>query len=308
MLSDFDPFTVGWLIQRHIEDKEQPGSRRLGASHLYTLRRLQRSAIASKKHDQIRPTDFIEHCKARRASGAKPQTVNHDMTYLSSILKYAFEILDWSEIGFAAYRRAKSQLVKEQLIGTAQARDRLPADEEIVRLRALFEEQNEHPRTKIDMALVMDAELATGRRISELCRIERQHVNVEKRTCKLYNLKNPRGKGHNAEFALIEGAWELFERRLREIPDRPDARLFPFNPKSCGARYTQAKNQLGIEGLHMHDNRAECFVRLLDKGYSALQVRKGVSLHLNPNTFENVYARIKPEDLHKGPAAPRAEE
>jgi hypothetical protein len=41
------------------------------------------------------------------------------------------------------------------------------------------------------------------------------------------------------------------------------------------------------------------------KGYSPLQVRKGVSLHSDPNSFD-IYARITAEDLHKGPAANQA--
>lgn len=307
---EFKDGTVAWLIEKYIADRMRPGSRGLGGSHICTLRKEQRAPIGSKLFAKLRPIDFIEHCKDRISSGVLPQTVMQDMTYLSGVLKYGFEILelDGAKEACDAYKKAKPQLLREQLIGKANQRDRLPKTEELFHLRALFTEQNQRKKNKIDMLLVMEAELVTGRRISELCRIERQHVNVEKRTCWVYNLKNAKGKGYHAEFALIEGAWELFERRLSEVPNHPQARLFPFMSTSCSARYTQAKNILepicpGIITLRMHDNRAQCFVRLLDKGYSALQVRKGISLHRNPNTFENVYARIKAEDLHNGPRA-----
>lgn len=297
--------TVAWLIAEWVSQRTRPGSRGIGDSHRCVLRLLQRLEIGKKMFAKLRPIDFIEHCKDRIAGGVLPQTVMQDMTYLSGVLKYAFEILELpgAEETCKAYKKAKPQLIREQLISKSNRRDRLPTPDELARLRAHFTTENARKLNKIDMVLVMDAELVTGRRISELCRIERQHVNVEKRTCMVYNLKNAKGKGYHAEFALIEGAWELFERRLREIPDSPDAKLFPFKSKSCSARYTMAKTVLKIVGLRMHDNRAECFVRLLDKGYSALQVRKGVSLHRNPNTFENVYARIKAEDLHNGPKA-----
>lgn len=306
LLSDFREDSLAWLIQKAIDESHQPGGRAFGLSKGYTLRRLQKAPITAKIHTALKPTDFIDHCKARRAAGALPQTIQQDMTYLSGILKHAFEIWEMPNAGLLAYKKAKPELDKQQLIGKSEPRIRLPAEEELAQLRAYFTEQNENPRTKIDMVTVMDAELLTGRRISELCRIERQHVNVEKRTCWVYNLKNAKGKGYHAEFALIEGAWELFERRLAAVPINPQARLFPWAAKSCGIRYTLAKNALGIKGLHMHDNRALCFVRLLDKGYSSLQVRKGISLHRNPNIFENTYARIKAESLHDGPAAERA--
>ena len=302
----YAPDSIADWIERFIADRSQPGWRMIGVSQKYTLLRVQRSPIGGKHHAELKAVDFLSHCKARVAAGVKPQTVMQDMTYLSGVLKYAFEIweIDTSEVALKAYRKAVPQLKREQLIGKSHPRTRLPSDDEEDRLRSYFAQPPKKPRKDvIDMVLVMDGELTTGRRISELCRIERQHVNVEDRTCWIYNLKNAGGKGYHAEFALIEGAWELFDRRLKEIPDEPTARLFPYNPKSCGAKYTLAKKALGIEGLRMHDNRAECFVRLLEKGYSETQEQKGVSLHKGDGkVLRDTYLRIKAKDLHRGPA------
>lgn len=308
----FKEGSVSWLIEKFMIDMAKPGSRQLGDSRICTLRRLQRLPIGAKQHEALKPVDFIDQCKELIADPdrpVKPQTVNQYMTAIVGVLKYAAEVLELPDAGLNAYNKTKKRLMKDQLIGKSERRERLPTDEEIAILRAHFAEQNKRPKNEIDMVVVMDAELVTGRRIGELCRIERQHVDVVKRTCMIYNLKNSKGKGFHAEFALIEGAWELFEQRLAVISQHPEARLFPFNSHSCSARYTEAKKDLRklhpgmFENLRMHDNRAECFVRLLDKGYSSLQVRKGVSLHRNPNTFENVYARIKAVDLHNGPVA-----
>ncbi len=305
--------TFAWLIEKFIDERGKPGGRSIGVSHMYTLRRLQEAPIGAKQHDKLKPIDFIDHCKARRAAGVMPQTINQDMTYASGVLKYAFEVWEMPEDGLKAYKRAKPVLNREQLIGKSTPRDRLPTQEELDLLRAHFEKQNARKRNQIDMVKVMEAELKTGRRISEICRIERQHVNVEERTCWVYNLKNSKGKGFHAKFALIEGAWELFERRLAEIPNHPEARLFPWNPKSCGARYTMAKHELQQEhpdlfkNLRMHDNRAKCFVVLmLDKGYSAEQVQKGVSLHRGDGkVLRETYLRITATDLHRGPSGSR---
>jgi integrase len=312
--SQYREGSVRWLIEKFIDERGKPGGREIGVSQLYTLRRIQDAPIALKQYDKLKPIDFIDHCKARKAGGTKPQTIMQDMTFLSGVLKYAFEVWEMSEDGLKAYKRAKPQLVREQLIAKSEPRTRLPEDEELDLLRALFTKQNLRKRNKIDMVEVMEAELKTGRRISEICRIERQHVNVAERTCWVYNLKNSKGKGFHAEFALIEGAWEFFEHRLAVIPNHPEARLFPWNHKSCGARYVMAKNELRKEhphlfnNLRMHDNRAECFVRLLDKGYSAEQVQKGVSLHKGDGkVLRETYLRIKAADLHRGPAALRAQ-
>lgn len=307
----YAPGTIADWIEKYIFDRSKPGGRQIQYSHACSLKTVRRGNIGPIHHTALKAVDLLDHCKARIASGTKPQTVAHDIGYLGGVLKYAMEIweIPTAEQAYKAYKKALPQLKREQLIGKSQPRDRLPTDEELAQLRGLFQEQ--HARNAalphagyIDMELVMDAELVTGRRISELCRIERQHVNVEDRTCWIYNLKNAGGKGYHAEFALIEGAWELFERRLAEIPAAPTARLFPFNPKSCGAKYTIAKNTLGIVGLRMHDNRAACFTRLLDRGYSAIQVQKGVSLHKGDGKMlRDHYLRIKAKDLHRGPAS-----
>jgi hypothetical protein len=42
-------------------------------------------------------------------------------------------------------------------------------------------------------------------------------VDVAKRTCWVYDLKNPKGKGESAEFPLLGRAWEIVAERMREI-------------------------------------------------------------------------------------------
>lgn len=295
--------TVAWLIEKFIREKSMPGRRAIGPSQRYTLRLVQRSPIGKVMATKLKAMDYVQHCAERRAAGVKAATTKQDITFLNVVLRYAEEAWEMEGVNLNAWKKAKRQLEAEQLIGKSSPRTRLPEDEELERLRAYFAERNKNVRTKVDMVLVMDAELITGRRISELCRIERRHVNVEKKTCLIENLKNSKGKGYHGEFALIEGAWELFERRLAAIQNEPGALLFPFNTRSCVAAYVEAKKRLGIQGLRMHDNRARCFTDLLGKGYSVIQVQKGVSLHKGDGkVLQETYMRIKAEDLHRGPA------
>lgn len=306
MLSDFKEGSVAWMIQKYIDEKSRPGRRPMGHSQKCTLRLVQRLPIGKVMGAALKPIDFIDHCAARIAGAypgkraVKPPSAKQDMTFLVVVLRHAKDIWELPGVNLLSWDKARPQLLREQLIGKSIPRDRLPTDEELARLRAYFAEGKKNPRTKIDMPLMMDAELLTARRVSELTRIERQHVNVAEHTCWIYDLKNSKGKGVHAQFALIEGAWELFEQRLAIIPNEPTARLFPFNSHSVSAKYTAAKHELGIEDLRMHDNRAECCVRLLDKGYTFEQVQKGISLHLGDGkVLRTTYARIKAEDVVK---------
>lgn len=298
--------TIAAACLWRIEEAKKPGARALGGSLFYTLGRLAREEIGSKALP-LKPNDLVDHGRARIHAGVKPTTVNGDMTAIGSTLRDYVDAHELPAEWLNALTVGKRRMGKEQLIGSSHARERLPLLEEIDLLRKRFAEQNLHKRCRTDMVVVVDAELLTGRRISELCRIERRHVNVEKRTCWVYDLKNSKGKGYHGEFALIEGAWELFEERLALIPNEPTARLFPFNSKTCSQRYTLAKKRLQLTypnlfiDLRMHDNRAAAFVRLLRKGYTVEQIQKGVSLHKNNKTLVGHYLRIKAADLHDGP-------
>jgi integrase len=138
---------------------------------------------------------------------------------LRTIVRDYVEAEELPQDAILAFTKARRKLDQEQLIGKSAQRDRLPTPEEIRLLNAEFAKQNDHPRTTTDMVLVVRTELATGRRISEVCRIERQHVNVDKRTCWIYDLKNSKGKGYNAEFALLgERRSVVYSRRATTCP------------------------------------------------------------------------------------------
>lgn len=301
MLSDFREGTVGWMIQKRIEESRQPGSRQLGLSHEYTFRALQKAPIAAKLHSALKPLDFIEHCKARRATGALPQTVLTDMVTLSGLLRYATEVWEMPDTALAAYKKAKPQLVKQQLIGRSSSRDRRPTQDELDRLFAYYDEQAKNPRTKIPMRAIIEFSLLSARRISETCRIRWDDIDVEKRTCLVRDLKSPSGKGVNDSFPLLGRAWDIVQAQ----PRRSD-RIFPYRWKSASISYTTAKNRLGIKGLHLHDNRRDCISRMFEQGYNVPEVAK-LSLHRNPTVLLKTYTALKPEDLHRGPAAKRAQ-
>ena len=298
----YAPGSVAALLEAFVAERNQPGARGLGLSHAYTLRMLQRSSIGGKLVGELRAVDYLNHCKARKAAGTQPQTIAQDMTYLSGALKYAFEIWERpeAEAGLDAYRKAKPQLIKEQLIAKSMPRDRRPTQDELDRLLAYFSQAPKKSRGDIiPMVPIVKFSYLTARRISETCRITWADLNHEKRTCVVRDLKNPKGKGFHDEFPLLGEAWDIVMAQ-----PRTGARIFPFNPKSCGAKYTLAKNALGIEGLHLHDNRREAVSRLFEQGFSVPEVQK-MSLHKNATILLKNYTALKPEHLHLGPASKR---
>jgi hypothetical protein len=80
---------------------------------------------------------------------------------------------------------------------------------------------------------------------------------------------------------------------LAEIPNEPTAKTVPVQFQNVQPALHAREEEIAegapgpLQELRMHDNRAECCVRLLDKGYSPLQVTKGVSLHLDIKTMTN---------------------
>lgn len=302
-LDDFKDGSVGWLLQKLIEERSLPGARRMGDSHASVMRLLQRAAIGAKPFATLRPVDFLDHGKKRRASGVQPPTIMQDMTFLSGTLKYAFEIweLPGAEAAYAAYRKAKPQLVREQLIGKSQPRDRRPTQDELDRLLALAAQEDARPMNQIKMVPIIKFSYLTARRISETCRLRWADVNHEKRVCLVRDLKNPKGKGFHDEFPLLGEAYDIVMAQPRLTND-PAERIFPFLSHSCSARYTLMKRTLGIKNLRLHDNRREAISRLFEQGYNVPEVSK-VSLHRNPAILLRTYTSLKAEDLHKGPAA-----
>jgi len=312
-LEDFKEGTVAWVLQKYYDEWR----RRIGTSQMYTIRMLQsRSPLAKKMAENLKPADIIAHCQwrikqpVRRGSEktVQPQTIGQDITYLRVALDYASSGWDMPEITAKAIEDAMPKLVKFGLVSKSRPRDRRPAKEEFKRLEDYFKAQNEHWRTEIPMDVIQEFQVWSARRISETCRILFVDVNEEKRTVIVRDMKDPKKKkGNDVEVPLLGRAWEIVAPRLQAWKERGSPaheRVFPYNSKSVGARYTAAKKELGIKNLRLHDLRREAASRLFEAGYSVQEVML-VTGHKTPMMLLRVYTKLKPEDLHAGPAAKR---
>ena len=296
--------TLAWLIEKYIVEMNglagNPPVRPLGVSHMYSLRRIQREPIGQKLAAELTKHDIIEHAKWRRLTvGAA--TVGQDVIFINGVLKYAPSAwADCSDISEAPVAAAKPFMSKHGLIAKSAPRDRRPTQEEIGRLVAYFEEQNRFHGTVIDMAKVAVWQVRSGRRISETCRLLWEDWDRENHTILVRKMKDPRRRNKSKVVALPNEAQAMLEEMwLTRNPEEP--RIFPYHSKSCSARYTLAKKDLGIDGLRLHDSRRECGSRLVEEqGYTPSQAIL-VTGHETVAIFERTYLRQKPELFKLGP-------
>lgn len=312
----FDEGTVSWVIERYIRYMNGWGDakahRELGQSHEYTLRRIQRSPIGKVIAKDLTKADVIAHMKMRQAEGIKPQTANQDYTYLAGALKYAGSEPTWGCDGVSArpLEDAKPYLNTNNLTSKSTPRERRPQPEEIKQIEALAAESNARAGTFIDMVKFARWQIASGRRLSESCRITWRDWDYATHTMLVHKMKDPKNRNKTKRVALTDEAQDMLLEMAWTMNEKPETwsnqerRIHPYNAKSVGAKYTTLKKRAGIPDLHLHDLRAECCTRLVEKGYTPAQAIL-VSGHETTAIFERTYMRMNPENFRLGPISQR---
>lgn len=296
--------TLGQLIGRFIEEMDGANGklavRRLGDSHRWTLRRLQRD-IGHVVAQEWKKQDVIAFARSRRET-VLPGTVTQDLTYLFGVLSYAPSAWeDCEEISAAAITAAKPFLIKHQLVGKSVPRERRPQPEEIERLLDYFKTPPRRGKQRtLDMVGMTLWQLYSGRRVGESCALLWEDWNREDQTILVRKMKDPKGRKKSKLVALPIEA-QAYLVALSEVRDPSEPRIFPFNKKSVCAAYTHAKKILGIVNLHLHDSRRDCGTRLVeDKGYTPAQAIL-VTGHETVHVFERTYLKQKPKLFKLGP-------
>lgn len=282
--------SVAWVLERYYREFKE----RIGLSQMYTIRRMQKSPhIGPRVALKLVKSNIFDHAKMRLEQDVKPQTINQDMTYLRVALKYAGSAWEDCEgISDAAIVAALPFMKSQGMISKSTPRDRLPEEQEIALLRAFFRKQAQHANTKQPMELLMDWQIASGRRIGETCKLLWEDWDRENQTIlvrKMKANKNPRSVALTNEAQAMLVA--LYEKR-----DPAEPRIFPHNDKSVGASFTRAKNELGIKDLRLHDCRAKCYTSMREKGITAAAAIL-VTGHKGEALPERVYKRMKASDF-----------
>lgn len=301
-------FSVSWAIQWYIAAMNGEGGKRavrpLGASHMYTLRNLQRMPIGKKDARKLTEEDIIEHAELR-IKDVCAATINHDIGYLHGALKYVKAAPGGcKEIKASVIHDVRPFLLKNGYIGKSTPRTRVPTDEEIAKLL----EHAAKPPKKANkshiyaMPDIIAFALVSSRRVGEICSIRHSDVDWEHKDEKgnaapvytVRDMKHPTRKDLCLTFPLYPEQAEIIRRQPRK---EGQDRVFPFRKQSVSAKFTRFKKELGIEGLHFHDCRREAITNWLKK-MTPHQVRHYVSGHLNTVVLERVYDATDPAGGH----------
>ena len=283
--------SIGDLIRLYEDDESLGG--KAGRTKRYVLRMLADSDIAKITANQLLEKHLVQHCKDRREAGASPATINHDVSYLRSVLKVANPVFG-IPVDDKIIAKAIPTLQRLNLIGKSQRRSRRPTREEIKLLLEGLKERESHRGNKIPFCDILNFSIFTCMRIGEICRIRWDDVNSQKRTVLVRDRKDPRKKtGNHMYVPLLGDSWKILQKQPVY-----SARIFPFNEKSVTAGFQRVRNKIGINDLRYHDLRREGASRLFEMGFTIEEVAQ-VTGHRNINILWKVYTELNPADLHK---------
>ncbi len=279
--------TLGDLIDKYSESlTNQPGKTKTA-----TLAMLKRDLGPVKLTglNAVLLRDFIDR---RRNSGAGGVTIAADLSFLSAVLKWARHARH-IDVPDNLALEARASLKHRGLNARSQERDREPTDEELSRLYAHWEAS---ARQRIDMPTICRFALATGMRLGEICSIQVEDVDRERRTVVIRDRKDPKAKlGNDQVVPLLPDAWGVVAPL---IEGRADGSIFGVQARSASTAFTRACQAVepAIAGLHFHDLRHRATAQFFRAGLGIPQV----ALLTGHKTWAMLrrYTSIKPEDVH----------
>lgn len=284
---------IGDLITEYLNDPITSSG--IGRSKYAVLSRLRAYDIALVRADLLTANDLVNHCRIRKAESTQPlpQTIYHDITYLKSVIDVASPMF-----GYAANSRAHDDaiptLIRYELIGRSQRRERRPTKDELARMERGLAKRQSHRCARIPLVDIFHLSILTCMRLGEITRITWDDIDLTSSTVTIRDRKDPRNKrGNNSTIPLFPAAKEILKRQPK-VCDR----VFPFKKESIGAAWQRVCKEEGIQDLHYHDLRAEGACQLFERGLSIVEVSK-VTGHKDINVLNNVYLRLNIQSIHQ---------
>lgn len=261
------PASLARLIDKYNEQFAEIGN--WGRTKKADLLKLKSYEIASKEPRELTCDALVEHVRRRRMTGISPATALNDLVWIGVVLraaKGAWKVdCDPEEVS-----RARELCTTLRLVGKAKKRDRLPTYDELRSLDEHFQRTDASRQAEIPMRRIMWFAIYSARRQEEITRIRWSDEDPERRMGMVRDAKHPTQKdGNHRRFKYTEQARAIVAMQRRKAGDD---RIFPYDPKSIGARFTRACQILGIENLHFHDLRHEATTRLFERGFSIPEV------------------------------------
>ncbi len=225
--------------------------------------------------------DLIKHTIERNKE-CKPQTAGNDLIWLNTVIKTMKGVMD-IDTDMSIFQSAREVLRAEGMIAKSEHRERRPTNGELWALSRYFSD-------KEWMLHVMWFAIYSGRRQSEITRLEWDDLKHDDRTCIIRDLKHPSIKGMKKRFKLPRSAYKIIMKQ-----QKGGRFIFPYNSKTISKYFTDACKALDIDGLTFHDLRHHATSSFFEQGLSIVQVQQ-ITLHTQWSTLQR-YVNLNPGDL-----------
>ncbi len=258
-----------------------------GTTKENVLQLIKRYPIAKIPAEKLTTKDIVDYI-VLRSQESSPQTANQDYMYIRQVFGVAEDLLG-VDVNFTVIEKAQRTLTKIGAIGKSKERDRRPhlvvsddtekaIDElgDIVSLAYRKRQSSYWKPTNIMLDRVIVFAMFSGRRMSEICRINRTDTDFERQEVLIRDMKHPsQKKGNNVWCYVPDEAWAV----LVSMPVIDgDDRWFPYNAKSVGDYFRRVRKEAGFHqlfdgqeespdnpNLRFHDLRHECASWLFEK-------------------------------------------
>jgi integrase len=188
-------------------------------------------------------------------------------------------------------RDARRSLKHRKLDTRSQSRERLPTQAELDELYALWDA---NPRQVIPMTTLVQFALVSAMRLGEICRIQIEDLDLDRKTVMVRQRKDPRRKTSNDQVVPLVG--DAMAMARKQAGSRQRGRIFPYSAKSASTAFTRACRKCGIDDLRFHDLRHAATVELFRMGLDIPRV----AMITGHKSWENLrrYTNLTAEDVH----------
>jgi len=270
-LKELDKTRLSDLLERYLN--EITPRKRGRDVEKYRIQNLKSYSITSKQINKIKQLDIIEY-KEIRLKEVSSGTVKKDLVLLGHIFETA--IKEW---GYPLSYNLVRLVTKPK---ENKSRDRrLEKGEEELLLASCRHCTNSYFEPMVIVAI------ETAMRKGEILGIERDNLNLTKRTIYLPVTKNGEGRGVPLSTTAIAA--------LNRIPTPISGKLFPIPKPTLRGLWSRACRRAGISNLHFHDLRHEATSRFFEKGLNIMEVST-ITGHKDLKMLKR-YTHLKAEDL-----------
>jgi len=262
--------------------KKLTEGRELGRSAVQVLKTLQDHRLSQVPAAEINFEWFRAFATELHTDDRLPQTMTNDMAMLAATLKWARR--RGSDVPIGVVEDSMQILWEDQVLQRSEERDRRP---KLWELDEIFETAIANKRQKLPVVLIAIFAIYSGRRISEICRLQWKDLRPKSKKILVRKMKHPRKKMTNDVWVSLEDeALAIIER----MP-RTSEFIFPYNAKSLGTAFQRTRDKTEVEDLHFHDLRHEAVTRLFELGKTDQFVMK-ISGHQSRQCLDR-YAHVE---------------